>query len=152
MKTPKIKFFMTRVKFTLIFLSICCLIMSVFIYYKKDFQETKDSPFFTKLLFLDHLAYTLHGSKPITEVSLLRNQDLLQDDNEGATEKEDRFTVTIDCDFEKEFDEWLSSLDQQKIKNFIILKQKDPSGNFEFVYFINIIERAKTLQKHYPYF
>ena len=127
-------------------------------------RDNKKNEFFTRLLFLEGVAYTIHGSKPISEVVLdrrtaeekevERKQYLfsLSEEMKQIMEKQQGIDWEPEYDFETSWDEWENGLNHVKIRDLMIVHVDRGISNLDFVYFVNIIESAKIIQLNYSLF
>ena len=127
-------------------------------------QAIKKKEFFTRLLFFEGVAFAVHGSKPVSEVVLDRRtqkeKDLdskefistLTDEDKRLIELQESAPWNPKYSFEETFDEWERTLDPEGLNNFLLVHVDRKIKNYDFVYFVNILETAKVLTIHYDLF
>ncbi|MFA5250189.1 MAG: hypothetical protein WC371_02120 [Parachlamydiales bacterium] len=103
---------------------------------------------------MDGLAYTLHGTKPITEISLeMEEEKAVQNNLADQNQAENVLVFNAKHSLSRSFEQWQKLLQKEKIKRFLVVEKKHSSKkNFRFLYFINIFETIQIMQKHYLLF
>jgi hypothetical protein len=132
-----------------------------------DIERKRYEDFFRRFLFLDEAVYTLYGSKPITEIILrpetpekrMALQEAAKKKLSKAQLKElksSSFDYEEEYWFEETWSMWEEKLKTLPIKRYLFVERKVgiPVHLQEnrYIYFINIAETAKVLQKHYSLF
>ena len=109
--------------------------------------------FFKTLMFENKGIYTLYGSKPMTSmVVYYYSQEEINEIKELMTEEEKRNSVTVEDDFFSEnWEKWTKIQDRFPMKRYLLFKQDIPDDpKVAFVYFVDILNLALTLNEHYP--
>lgn len=120
--------------------------------------------FYLRFLFIEGGAYTLFGSKPITEIILdKRSKELkekeyqdflntLTENEKIAIERQATLEWNPQYDFEVTWEDWEKSLDKEQINRFLLVHFPRTPIDLDFVYLVNILETATLLQKNYYLF
>ncbi|MBS0652674.1 MAG: hypothetical protein JSR39_04015 [Verrucomicrobia bacterium] len=147
---------------------ICCL-LSIIFFLSGCEPITKEKPpvtlteeerqwlgeFFNDLLFVEGGAYTLWGSKPVTEIVLYHyTEEEMQQIVDGLAEEDKN-----NCYVQETYDLPENWLKWEKIQNRIALKKHllfrshfDEDGKASFVYFVDILKTALVIESNYDLF
>ena len=151
--------------FIVIFLMHSCSPEKPKTFHEKDYEKYKE--FLTRFLFLESAAYTLHGTKPITEIILDRRteeeKEILRKkyfEKHAEIPKEQinnmpRIDFEPKFSFEETWDLWKKYIKKLSMKKYLFVCRKGKGevlAGYEFIYFVNIPETAKIIQKHYDLF
>lgn len=143
--------------FSIFFFTLSCSSQS------SDEKERWDE-FYVRLLFMESAAFTIHGSKPITEIILdhrsreekdKEREDFLSrmsEEERKALESEQKIEYTPKYDFAESWRLWEEKLNKEEIHNYIIAHFPIKSTDLDFVYIVNIIETATIIKRHYSLF
>ena len=129
----------------------------------KNKEPDKWDEFYTRLLFIESVSFTIHGSKPITEIILdhrgKEEKEEERNKNLGRFSKKERKKIEAQgikwnpkYDFEDSWRIWELNLKKDLIKNYLVVHFPVNASDFDFVFFVNIIETSKVIQKNYPLF
>ena len=111
--------------------------------------------FFNDLLFVEGAAYTLWGSKPITEIVLYHYTDdemnaMLLDLSKKEIEN---CYVSDNYDLPSNWEKWEKIQSRFPIKKYLIFRSHfDEDGKASFVYFVDILKTATLIQSNYELF
>lgn len=126
----------------------------------KNHEEIRWNEFYTRLLFIEGAAFTLYGSKPMTELVLdhrsKKEKERLRRERISKMslkeKKGEKIKWNPEYDFEETWRLWEKALNNSEINKFIIVHYSRKSSDFDFVYLINITQLATELKKHYHLF
>jgi len=153
----------TLSKCTFFTLLISTLISTFSCSNQKNEEKKRWNEFYIRFLFIEGASFTLYGSKPITEIILdhrtkeekeaERNQNISNLSKKKRKELESQgLKWNPVYDFEESWIIWEKNLKNDFIKDYIFIHFPLNVNGFDFVFFVNIIETAKILQKHYILF
>lgn len=124
-------------------------------FHQTDGEKIRWNEFYVRLLFFESVAFTLHGSKPMT-VMMLDHRAKEEKDKERRERAQGENEVSIEYDPKYDFEEswrlWEKNLKKDKINNYIIAHFPMKASDLDFVYIINIIETATIIKTHYSLF
>lgn len=114
-------------------------------------------------MFIEGAAFSIHGSKPITEIILdhrtKEEKESERNKNINRLSRKEKKEIESHCikwnpryDFEESWRIWETNLKNDLVKDYLIVHFPLNANDLDFVFFVNIIETAKTLQKHYSLF
>ena len=131
---------------------------------KSQKLSTRMEEFGLRFLFIEGAVFTLHGSKPITEIVLDRRPKNLREleyqqsiahlteDEKKAVVNQPTLKWDPQCDFEETWDMWESKLEREHIHKFLLVHFPRKIEHLDFIYLVNIIETATLLKQHYALF
>lgn len=108
--------------------------------------------FFRDLLFEELGAFTLWGSKPITEIVLYTSEAEMATSYENLTENEDCY-ISEKYDLPKNWEKWEKISSRFPMKRYLLFKSHTSEDeNASFVYFVDVLKTAALMQDHYDLF
>ncbi|MGE3533400.1 MAG: hypothetical protein AB7H48_01050 [Parachlamydiales bacterium] len=120
---------------------------------KKDLEKIRWEEFYTRLLFIECAAFTLYGSKPMTELILdHRSKEEKESSRLETSESAAKISWNPLFDFEETWRLWEKDLSKEKINNYIITHFPIKRSEYDFVYIVNILELSTVIKKHYDLF
>jgi len=111
--------------------------------------------FFSDLLFAEGGAYTLWGTKPITEIVLYHYTDEEMKALQEELSKEDKENCYVtDCyDLPSNWEKWEKIKSQFSIKKYLLFRSHfDEDGKASFAYFVDVLRTATLIQDNYELF
>ena len=111
--------------------------------------------FFKDLLFLEGGAFTLWGSKPVTEIVLYHySEEEMSSMLSGASKEEtENCYVEDNYDLPGNWEKWEKIQSRFPIKKYLLFRSKfDDDGKASFVYFVDILKTAALIQSNYELF
>jgi hypothetical protein len=149
-------------KQTFFFLAIVFLFHACASPYKQtsQFEVTAEEKqwmgkFFHDLLFGEGVAFTLWGTKPITEIVLYHYTDEEMTAMLRETSKEERENcyVNDNYDLPDNWEKWEKVQSRFPIKKYLIFRSRfNEDGKISFVYFVDILKTATLIQSNYELF
>ena len=128
-------------------------------------REAKDTArwneFYVRFLFIESAAFTLHGSKPMTELILdhrakeekerSRKEYLskLSQEEKTSLKAQKKIEWEPKYDFEETWRLWENSLDKERMQKYIIAHFPIKGSQLDFVYIVNVMETATIIHKNY---
>lgn len=111
--------------------------------------------FFSELLFSEKAAYTLWGSKPITEIVLYHYSDEQMNvmfDEANAEGWKDSFYIE-NYHLPENWERWEKIQNRFPMKRYLLFKSnKKSKSEYSFVYFVNVFATASVVMDHYDLF
>ncbi len=111
--------------------------------------------FFDDLLFVEGGAYTLWGSKPITEIVLYHYTDDEMNEMLKGLSQEEKENCYLDDDYDLplNWEKWEKIHTRFPIKKHLIFRSHyDEDGKASFVYIVDILKTAVVLESNYELF
>lgn len=111
--------------------------------------------FFDDLLFVEGAAYTLWGSKPITEIILYHysTEELEEMLKNASAEQLENCYVSDNYDLALNWEKWEKIHQRFPSQNYLLFRSHfDDDFKASFVYFVNIPLTVSVLQDHYELF
>lgn len=108
--------------------------------------------FFDDLLFVEGGVYTLWGCKPVTEIVFYHYTEEEMQSNFSEDEKKDCFIQDV-YDLPLNWEKWEKICSRFPFKKHLLFRSHfDEDGKASFVYFVDILKTAVTLESHYDMF
>lgn len=151
------------VNFTYLLVLLSILMFTFSCSQPKNKESDRWNEFYIRLLFIEGSSFTIYGSKPITEIILdhRTKEEKEEERNRNLRKLSKKEQMEIESqgikwdpkyDFEESWRIWEKNLKKDLIRDYLIVHFPLNGSDFDFVFFVNIIETAKILQKHYPLF
>ncbi len=149
--------------------SVCFLTISLFLFSCYDRQHAQTSiayeiydderawmdKFFNDLLFVEGAAYTLFGSKPITEIILSHytEEELAVFLSGLPKEEQENCFLVENYDLPENWEKWERISSRFLIKKYLLFRSHfDEDGKASFVYFVDILKTASVIESNYELF
>ena len=111
--------------------------------------------FFDDLLFWENGAYTLWGSKPLTEIVLYHYTEEQRAEQIKSIPKEEleNCYVIDQYDLPVNWEKWEKISSRFHLNRYLLFKShSSEDGEVSFVYFVDILKTAAVIQDHYDLF
>lgn len=111
--------------------------------------------FFDDLLFVEGGAYTVWGSKPITEIVLYHYTDEEMNEMLKGVPQEDKKNCYVEdsYDLPLNWEKWEKICSRFPMKKYLIFRSHyDEDGKASFVYIVDILKTAVVLESNYELF
>lgn len=113
--------------------------------------------FFKELLLEEGAIYTLWGSKPVTRCVLYyyTEEEIEEYYNQMTEEEKKEAIIREDPLFEENWEKWASIQNRFPMTRYLLFKRNnygDKENKTALLYFVNILETALAMQRHYAMF
>lgn len=123
---------------------------------------SEEEEFYNRFLFLDAVAFTIHGTKPITEVTFDRRSaeekvQLRQAYFESLSLKDQKRFLKYEknphfrYDYTKLWDRYKTDV-LSSSQRFLFVKKREEIKEWEYLYVVNVLEATKVIYKNYALF